>query len=283
MYTKISYRKDNLVAKDTKEQTFGGLTVREVGHSKTPPGIKVGPCLRDCYILHYLISGKGTYLGQPIKEGDGFLICPDEMSGFVSSEENPFEHYWIMFYGANAVKTLASAGIPTKNHVFSFSFIKELVPVFENCLESPHENSCFSLYLLGALFQILSFHAKGIAKEPQDVKEIYLDKAVGFLRTNYHTELTVNDIAAAANISAKYLYKLFLSQYGMSPHRYLNEVRMERAKELLLRGGLSISQVATSCGYPDPLYFSKVFRRVAGVAPREFITFNSNQSFNQLF
>ena len=77
----------------------------------------------------------------------------------------------------------------------------------------------------------------------------------------------VEDAAAAAGISAKYLYKVFREKRGLSPSDYLIAVRLKRGRALLHRTDLPVEAVARSVGYNQPGYFSSAFRRFFGRTP----------------
>ena len=69
----------------------------------------------------------------------------------------------------------------------------------------------------------------------------------------------------------KYLSALFKRRTGLRFSEYLNEIRIQRARELLQEGSRSLVQVATICGFANPLYFSKVFKKRIGVSPKSYI------------
>ena len=71
-------------------------------------------------------------------------------------------------------------------------------------------------------------------------------------------------------ISRGYLHKLILEVLSQSPQDYLVSFRMTRGAELLSVTELSIEEIALSCGYADPLAFSKMFKRKMGVTPRQY-------------
>ena len=67
-----------------------------------------------------------------------------------------------------------------------------------------------------------------------------------------------------------WLYRLFMQEYGVSPAAYLREKRLAHARQLLQSSGLHVAEIARSVGYPDPLYFTKVFTRRFGCTPTAF-------------
>lgn len=93
-----------------------------------------------------------------------------------------------------------------------------------------------------------------------------IHNAQDFIHSNYHMSIGLDDIAAAAGISINHLGRQFKVATGMTPIHYLQNVRMEAARELLLTD-LKIAEVAHLVGIEDPYYFSRVFRRINGFSP----------------
>ncbi len=80
----------------------------------------------------------------------------------------------------------------------------------------------------------------------------------------------------ALPLNYDYIRKMFLKETGVTPHEYLTRKRMERARDIILSGATNrysqytVSQIAEACGFTEPLYFSKVFKKYFGVAPSQF-------------
>jgi len=92
-----------------------------------------------------------------------------------------------------------------------------------------------------------------------------------FIKENYTENININFIAERFNYSSSYLSRLFTQYTGISPYRYLIELRINRAKHLLQsHKELSIKQIGEMVGYPDQGYFSRIFKRITGKSPQEF-------------
>ncbi|GGX76052.1 hypothetical protein GCM10010358_33070 [Streptomyces minutiscleroticus] len=94
--------------------------------------------------------------------------------------------------------------------------------------------------------------------------------ALVFLHEHYRRQISRWQVAQAAGVSADHLGKLFHRQFGLTVWEYLTRLRIRRAAERLRAGGDSIQSVARSVGFRDRAYFSRVFRRVTGVAPHAY-------------
>lgn len=91
-----------------------------------------------------------------------------------------------------------------------------------------------------------------------------------YIVQHYMEDIAVMDIAGYFGYSEAYFCKLFKQYFGDSFVSYLTEYRMQRAEELMRTSALSIKEIGKMVGYPDPNYFTKVFRRVRGISPSVF-------------
>jgi two-component system response regulator YesN len=97
-----------------------------------------------------------------------------------------------------------------------------------------------------------------------------VSRAIAFVRENYGKQMSLEATAYALGISPNRLSRIFSEETGKGFSDYLIEYRIGKAKELLLQPGASIKQVSISCGYPDPNYFSRLFKKVTGLTPTTF-------------
>lgn len=95
-------------------------------------------------------------------------------------------------------------------------------------------------------------------------------KAMAFLKEHYGKQVNLELAADAIGLSPNRLSRLFVEETGRAFTDYLIGYRIERAKELLLLPDASIKSVSLSCGYPDPNYFSRLFKKVTGITPTAF-------------
>ena len=97
-------------------------------------------------------------------------------------------------------------------------------------------------------------------------------KAVAYVKENYPKPLSLEQVGYSVGISPNRLSRLFCEETGKGFSDFLIEYRTEKAKEMLLMPGASIKQVSNACGYTDPNYFSRLFKKVTGVTPTAFAT-----------
>ena len=94
--------------------------------------------------------------------------------------------------------------------------------------------------------------------------------AVSYLRTHYMEQISVGDLARKIGISRSYLTQVVNEEVGMSPQEYLIGIRLEHAKLHLENSSKKIRDIAISCGYEDPLNFSKAFKAKYGASPSAY-------------
>lgn len=87
------------------------------------------------------------------------------------------------------------------------------------------------------------------------------------LDANLSVDISLDDLAAECRLSARQLTRAFRSSMGMPPHRWLLIHRVEKAKSRLTRPGISLSEIASACGFADQSHFTRVFTQMVGVSP----------------
>lgn len=97
-----------------------------------------------------------------------------------------------------------------------------------------------------------------------------LRRAIEFMHDNFGRELAVEEIASAAYLSEYHFARLFKQITGVTPHVYLANIRLERARKLLAETTLPISEIASAVGHQSQSHFTKMFKSVTGVTPRVY-------------
>ena len=95
-------------------------------------------------------------------------------------------------------------------------------------------------------------------------------KCIDYIKQNFDRKITLDDIAVYVSLSRSYLSKLFKDETGYSLFSYINHIRIEKSKELLLDDTISLVDVAGLCGFEDQSYFTKVFKKETGISPKRF-------------
>lgn len=258
----------------------GEIVVLFAGHAQTAPDHKVGPQVLDYYLVHNVVSGRGTFQcraqSYDLQKGSSFMIFPGELVSYASDAEQPWMYRWIGFKGNDVDRLLSKAGISADRPVADTSAsrkINALLHQIELALRQGTPNC--DLRADGYMRLLFAEYMNGNAvmnqteSEPLSDSKRQVDHAIRWLTLQYSQPISIEQMAASLGYHRTHLSKLFKQQTGMSPMSYLLRLRMERAK-LLLAGDLTIEQIASSVGFTDALYFSKQFRKWYGTSPTQY-------------
>ena len=98
----------------------------------------------------------------------------------------------------------------------------------------------------------------------------FIDKTMEYVRANFDKKLSLDEIAKNAFLSKAYLSSIFKEEIGESLTNYINRVRIEKSKVLLLDKEISLIDIANLCGFEDQSYFTRVFKKMVGVSPKKY-------------
>lgn len=260
------------------ESKHTDLNMNRCGIEDCSPGHSWGPAVRDHFIVHLILSGRGVYQvnGRTyrLEENDGFLICPNTVIYYEADADEPWSYSWVGFHGVQAEALLKQANLNIDNPVFKYAGDHYLRECLNNMIASKSLGRGKEIRLLGHLYLFLSRLIetagphKGTAVGSR--REAYIKRAVEYIAANYHRRLTVSELTRHVGLDRTYLYSLFKEYLNMSPQDFLIGYRMDRACELLQNDGLTVGDISRSVGYEDPLVFSKAFKKAKGVSPRNY-------------
>jgi len=123
-----------------------------------------------------------------------------------------------------------------------------------------------SIWITGVMHRFIqqSFDFAGI--KHSDV----VFKAMEYIRAHYDHKLTLDDIAQHVYLSRSYLSSLFREETGQTLFSYINRVRVEKSKLFLMDSTVALAHAAAMCGFEDQSYFTKVFRKITGMSPKQY-------------
>lgn len=133
----------------------------------------------------------------------------------------------------------------------------------EQALERFRGQSAFQ-ELLYSLF-------KHVRLLPETDSRTALDRTKAYIESHYNESLSIEQLARMAEISPKYYVELFKKSYGISTIDYVTEVRINRAKQLMVRSDVRLRDIAHRVGYHDEFYFSRKFKQQVGVSPTAYV------------
>lgn len=118
--------------------------------------------------------------------------------------------------------------------------------------------------------KVAEYFTDNVLSDPSIRHNDVIIHTIDYIRQNYMMKITLESAASHVFLSPSYLSKIFKEEIGLNFNNYLNKVRIEHAKRLLLNDNVDLINIATLVGYEDQSYFSKVFKRITGVTPKKF-------------
>lgn len=258
------------------ERKLVSLQVYNVGIEKCKASHAWGPGVRDHYLIHYVIRGKGRYdYGDKeyrLGAGDVFLVYPNSVIRYEADAADPWEYAWVGFNGSDAAIILEATDFSREEPVLHHSTQGEQIrQQIQEIYETSGNDFHHSVEMTGRLYTLLSTFlraSKGYSKT--NTSQNYVQKAIEYISANYSYAITVEDIADYVGLSRSQLFRSFRSVLGQSPKEYLTDFRLRQASYLLENSNLPIMTIANSVGFDNSLYFSKTFHRKQQKTPTEY-------------
>lgn len=261
-----------------QDERFVDLNLYQFGWEQCEPLHSFGPYVRNHYLFHYVISGKGilhannTY--YEIEGGTGFLIVPNEVTTYLADEHDPWNYAWIEFDGLAASSCLQRAGLSGKQplyHPVSHEAGRKLQNQMMNIID--HNNDS-SMYLIGQAFIFMDLLMRGSGHKESSsnkrLRDFYMKEALSFIEQHYHLDISIEDIADSCGLDRSYFGRIFRDAMGSSPQKFLMIYRMAKAEKLLKESKMPIGKISTMVGYANQLHFSRAFKEIYGVSPRDY-------------
>ncbi len=241
------------------------LFITEFGHSRRTAPRKVGPYIRDEWILHIVIRDTCRFCDMDVRAGDCFLIAKGQLHSL--AVEAGYEHYWLAFDGAGASGLTALFALDLNEHRKLHVRIPpgELEALVHDTFE--HADDALGERRAAALLLHLLAHLA--PPEDPPVGWDYVRAACAYMTHNYHRRIRMEEVARAVNLSEKHLCRLFRRELSTSPMQYLVKLRMEQARQLLATTDMRIKDIAATVGYPSQLAFSAAFSAHWGCSPTD--------------
>ena len=215
-----------------------------------------------------------------ISVGDAFFFRSNIPHKYYPTGEN-WTVRWVCFDGSNIPNILEyiNFGKSEVLHLSDPESYNHLLDSMTNLFWI--DDSCMESKLSALMYKLLMMlgEHKNIPNTNENLSENkYYEKlspVIAMLRERYAQDLSLQDMAAAIDVTSNHLCRLFQQAYGISPSKYLMNLRITMAKQLLCASRTKkIKDIALSVGFKDPSYFCSVFKKMEGVTPDGFRRMN---------
>lgn len=258
------------------EKELVSLSVYNVGFEKCTPSYQWGPGIRDHYLIHYIVSGKGSYIihgkEHMLHAGDCFLVYPNTQVIYRADDGDPWEYAWVGFSGSDASIILRATDFTQeKPYLRNIPYGEQMHRQLLHIYDARGNEFEHAVEMTGRLYTALAMLMHGTSrKKNHNTAQTYVQKGIEYISSNYSYPITVEDIASYVGLSRSQLFRSFEAVLGVSPKEYLTDFRIKQSCYLLKHSDLSITAIANSIGFDNSLYFSKTFHKIKGRSPKEY-------------
>ncbi len=260
----ISSDHTNLISEDYIHLNNCGLST-----GSNPLFVTSYPNGRDDWEIFYQISGEFTagYDGKAITLTPGDILIYPPKKPQLYEQPSGSRTLWIQFDGTAVEYILSSLGLSCG---FRRGTLDSLIVESFRHLSGLSGSDYASVTVKnGTLLTLLGFLARNSVGEKANLGE-NLSPAIQLMREEYPRQISIAECAALCHMSESSFTHQFHDSVGVTPRDFLKDIRMEKACDLLKHTDLNVSRIATLCGYRDPLYFSRLFRKKFGVSPSDW-------------
>ncbi len=251
-------------------------------HNKHEKGFSMPVAhIHDHYEIYHLLNGRSNYIiGSEIfllKPGDFIIVPKGELHRTEGMEGNGAERILLMFDDSfidEEYRRYIDILVEAKHISIKESKLHTFISLLKK-IEKEQESSYEDGQLLQRLY--LSQMLLLLARYKQDVKRQKISatyrlilEAAQYISQHYDQDLTLEILAQKYAISPGHFSKLFKRVTGVKVSEYITMARITAAQHMLAAGEKNITVVATSCGYNDSNYFSRVFKQVLDVTPKKY-------------
>ena len=227
--------------------------------------------------INYITEGAGileTEFGKfPIKTGSVFIIAPGIWHRYKPVGKLGWKEHYIGFNGDVATQFLSHPLFSKNQPVLNVGVREELIDTYYKIFDLVHEeHPGFQQIVSGLIIKLLGYLISFEKQKEFTGKRIVaiIEDARFQIRQNVEKQLDMEDMARDYNIGYSYFRKMFKSYTGVSPHKYHLELKIMRARELLLSTDKSVKEISYDLGFQTIHYFSRLFKNKVGKSPTEF-------------
>lgn len=238
------------------------------------------------FVFLYCIEGSGwvKFEGEDIivTRKQGVFLRPGRMHEYGASKTHPWSYYYIHYEGALAGSYTRMILDEKESGTYWIKETYEYLKCFSMILSYLQKGWDFPNMLMASayLHQLLSYiylkkemNAQGIRNTSPETR---IQTIAEMIEENPQNNVSVLELARAANLSSSRFRELFKQSIGMSPKQYILEMQLKKSKELLVSGDLCIHEISERVGFSDSHYFSRIFSRKIGISPSEYKEKNQN-------
>ena len=232
------------------------------------------PSGRSDYYFMYVISGRLEVLteGNFVECTQGSLIIfpPEKRYAYRHTESGNVEYFFVHFTGSEVEKLLRECEIAIHPAINRINHSETLIPRFQNMFDAFARQDALRDREVAAIFEQILIRLARRKSVGNDEYARSLSRSIGKMLSGYSQSISVPELAELESLSVSRYNTIFRQKMGCSPVEFLTATRMTAACELILFTDMSVKEIGAVCGYRDPHFFAKTFKKRFGVTPSEY-------------
>lgn len=227
------------------------------------------PFFRKNYYIYFVFKGEGVLktCGKEynLLPGTIFFTYPSQYYEIDGSDD--FTFLYITFNGEGAGRLLEDFNVSADNCVYTgFGYLADFWMSSIRRINKVNANALTESVLLHSMSYIANNDYNSVKTADP------FENVIEYINNNYNdSNISIMKVADMFFYSKKYLSSLFVKKTNTKFTEYINNLRIQHAKKLIGENVVSVKKLSAKCGYSDPMYFSKVFKKVTGKTPTEYI------------
>lgn len=228
------------------------------------------------YILLYCTKGKGSIeidnKKQELVPNSYVIIPPSKPHHYRSSISDPWSIYWVHFTGSIATNLYERYCFTALPPVKSIPFDENRIRNFSNIMDIAEDNfNKRNLEIVNIkMLHFLSSFIYDPDIRPSTSATNTITQSVAFMKSKLDKPLKIKELASQQNLSVSRYSELFKQKTGLSPAKYFTEMKIQKSCQYLYFTDLSIKEICGKVGFDDPYYFSRMFKKLMGIAPSKY-------------
>ena len=161
-------------------------------------------------------------------------------------------------------------GFRSRLHLSHADF-EEIKALLEATVKEYNGNMPGKKTILHAYFMQIVTKLSRLYDAPAKQREISgIAQAAAFMENHYMDDISIEQVLDISHYSQRHFIRLFDAAYNTTPQKYLMGIRIRKACSMLKETALPVTEIAARCGFGDPNYFSRAFRKAKGITPSQF-------------
>ncbi|WP_407267931.1 AraC family transcriptional regulator [Radiobacillus sp. PE A8.2] len=258
---------------------IGGLWPLRAGRNIAKENYHIGPRFIECYSFHFVMEGKVRFkhAGHQVElqKGDLYCLFPHIVYEYDSLPSNePLSMRWIAFTNQQAKHIVDSLGMDAQQSYMRMTNYHDLHMTLEHIftlLDGFNDKKLEHVtQLQSRLYELINRLLVQANNTISESASDWLQRSKDYMEKHFTEGITVEDVVTYIGVHRSYFSERFSRRFGIPPMKYLQQLRLEKGKDMLRTTDFTVTEIALSLGYPTLYAFTRAFRNCFDIPPTEY-------------